>query len=66
MQAFNWESHREAWWDKVSTQAHWYADMGFSVVWLPPPTDSVSDEGYLPRDLYNLNSKYGSEEQLRR
>jgi hypothetical protein len=34
-------------------------------VWLPPPTDSVSDEGYMPRDLYNLNSKYGSFEELK-
>jgi glycosidase len=34
-------------------------------VWLPPPTDSVSDEGYMPRDLYNLNSKYGSFDELK-
>lgn len=66
LQAFNWESHREDWWNKVAMQAHWFADAGFTVVWLPPPTDSVSDEGYLPRDLYNLNSKYGAEEELRR
>jgi hypothetical protein len=28
------------------------------------PADSVSEQGYMPRDLYNLNSRYGSEEQL--
>lgn len=39
--------------------------MGFTVIWLPPPTDSVSAEGYMPRDLYDLNSKYGSVEELR-
>lgn len=33
---------------------------------LPPPTDSVSPEGYLPRDLYDLdNSKYGNLSELR-
>jgi hypothetical protein len=37
----------------------------FTQVWMPPPTDSVSDEGYMPRDLYNLNSKYGSAEELK-
>ena len=34
-------------------------------MWLPPPSDSVSQQGYLPRDLYNLNSCYGSEGDLR-
>ncbi len=38
---------------------------GFTSVWLPPPSDSVSPQGYLPRDIYNLNSAYGSEGELR-
>ena len=37
------------------------ADAGITSVWLPPPSDSVSPQGYLPRDLYDLNSAYGSE-----
>ena len=41
------------------------AELGFTVVWLPPPTDSVSQEGYMPRDLYNLNCKYGTKEELK-
>ena len=32
---------------------------------MPPPSDSVSPQGYLPRDLYELNSQYGSEADLR-
>lgn len=39
--------------------------LGFSLMWLPPFTDSVSPEGYMPRDLYDLNSKYGSMEELK-
>lgn len=66
LQGFNWESHKQNWWNEVAGQAEWFASLGFSVVWLPPPTDSVSAEGYLPRDLYDLNSKYGSEAELRR
>jgi glycosidase len=48
----------------MSGQARELADMGFTAVWLPPFTDSVSEQGYMPRDLYNLNSRYGSEQQL--
>jgi alpha-amylase len=65
-QGFNWESHRRDWYAFVESQAEFWAAMGFSCVWLPPPTDSVSPQGYMPRDLYNLNSAYGSAESLLR
>ena len=32
---------------------------------MPPPSESVSPQGYLPTDLYNLTSQYGSEAELR-
>ncbi|KAL8518790.1 hypothetical protein ACS0TY_009955 [Phlomoides rotata] len=65
-QGFNWESHKSGKWymelqDKVSE----LSSLGFTVIWLPPPTDSVSPEGYMPRDLYNLNSRYGNMDQLK-
>ena len=41
------------------------AEAGFTAIWLPPPSDAVSAQGYLPRDYYNLNSKYGTEAELR-
>lgn len=65
-QAFNWESHRQKWWQKVAVEGSKFATLGFTVVWLPPPTASVAPQGYMPLDLYNLNSAYGSEEDLRR
>ena len=65
-QAFNWESHRERWWARLGGRAEALAGLGVTVVWLPPPTDSVSPEGYLPRDLYCLDSAYGSARELRR
>lgn len=40
-------------------------EAGFTAVWLPPPSNSVSPQGYLPRDLDDLNSEYGSEYELR-
>ncbi|KAL6768502.1 AMA2 [Auxenochlorella protothecoides x Auxenochlorella symbiontica] len=65
LQAFNWESCKEAWWKKMAALAPRAAEVGFTSVWLPPPSDAVSPQGYLPRDLYDLNSKYGSEAELR-
>ena len=68
LQGFNWESSREphsGWYNKVTALAPKLASYGFTVIWLPPPTDSVSFEGYMPRDLYDLNSRYGSLEELK-
>lgn len=41
------------------------AAAGITSVWLPPPSNAVSNQGYLPRDLYDLNSHYGTEGELR-
>ncbi|GMH36745.1 hypothetical protein BSKO_04618 [Bryopsis sp. KO-2023] len=64
LQGFNWESHQCGWYQTMMEQAAWISQIGFTMVWLPPPTESVSPQGYLPRDLYNLNSHYGSVEEL--
>ena len=66
MQAFNWESHHQGWYQRLMEQANWFASLGITVVWVPPFTDSVSPQGYMPLDLYNLNSRYGSQDELRR
>ena len=39
-------------------------DLGVTQVWLPPPSQSVSRQGYLPGQLYDLNTPYGSKEEL--
>ncbi|XP_057777113.1 alpha-amylase 3, chloroplastic isoform X2 [Salvia miltiorrhiza] len=65
-QGFNWESHKSGrWYLEIEEKASELASLGFTVIWLPPPTDSVSPEGYMPRDLYNLNSRYGDIDQLK-
>ncbi len=38
---------------------------GVTHLWLPPPSQSVAPQGYLPGQLYNLKSAYGTEESLR-
>lgn len=67
LQGFNWESHRGGThYADVAAEAGWYASLGFTAVWLPPFTDSVSPQGYMPRDLYCLDSKYGSHQDLQK
>ncbi|KAJ8773734.1 hypothetical protein K2173_006384 [Erythroxylum novogranatense] len=66
LQGFNWESHKSRrWYLELKEKATEIASLGFTVIWLPPPTESVSPEGYMPKDLYNLNSRYGNIDQLK-
>jgi len=65
LQGFNWDSKNYSWYSLVEGKV---ADMQASLIdmiWLPPPSDAASDEGYLPRELYKLDSKYGSQAQLK-
>jgi alpha-amylase len=58
-QGFNWESQKSGrWYMELKERASELSSLGFTVIWLPPPTDSVSPEGYMPTDLYNLSSRY--------
>jgi len=66
LQGFHWESHNLNWYDIIREKVPEIKSAGFSGVWFPPPSDSIAPQGYLPRDLYNLNTKYGSMEQLKR
>ncbi|CAN1322874.1 Probable alpha-amylase 2, partial [Linum perenne] len=65
LQSFNWESHKHDWWTNLDKKLPDIAKSGFTSVWLPPPTDSFASEGYLPQNLYSLNSSYGSEQLLK-
>ncbi|XP_057543598.1 alpha-amylase 3, chloroplastic [Amaranthus tricolor] len=65
-QGFNWESHKSGrWYMELHEKADELSSLGFTVIWLPPPTESVSPEGYMPKDLYNLNSRYGTVDELK-
>lgn len=66
LQAFNWVSHKGDYYQHIVEMAPKFAAAGFTYVWLPPPTASVSPEGYMPTDYFNLKSCYGDEEGLRR
>ncbi|KAJ8762258.1 hypothetical protein K2173_007414 [Erythroxylum novogranatense] len=65
LQAFNWESKKHDWWRNLEKKIHDIAKSGFTSAWLPPPMHSCSPDGYLPQNLYSLNSAYGSEHLLK-
>jgi alpha-amylase len=72
LQGFHWNSSGVR---KTDGSPRWYliirenADRirksAFTLVWFPPPSDSVSEYGYEPRELNKLDSKYGSEAELK-
>lgn len=65
IQGFGWTScDQQDWYDQVKLKVPDLKEAGFTHIWLPPPSQSVSRQGYLPAQLYNLNSCYGSKEQL--
>lgn len=52
-QAFGWQSSKQngAWYEKIKESLQDLKNSGATHVWLPPPSKSVSREGYLPTQL---------------
>ena len=67
-QAFDWNVHiqppGQTWYDVLDQNKQTIADAGIDLVWMPPPSNSAAPQGYLPRELYDLNSAYGSQQDL--
>lgn len=65
MQGFHWSSWRSApWWGELSRRSRELSAAGIDLVWLPPSSDSLAPEGYLPRKLSLQDSSYGTAAQL--
>ncbi|XP_021753561.1 alpha-amylase-like [Chenopodium quinoa] len=66
-QGFNWDSCNKqgSLYSFLSNSIDDLARAGVTHVWLPPPSHSVSPQGYLPGRLYDLDaSKYGNQMEL--
>ena len=66
MQGFNWPSNGNAsgWYNVIAANAGDMGASGIDMLWMPPPSNAASAEGYLPRELYDLNTNYGSQAEL--
>jgi len=75
LQGFHWDSHRgvhdsatglrKSWYRVVEENAPHIRNAGFSWIWLPPCSDSLAPQGYIPRRWNVFDSAYGSEGELR-
>lgn len=49
----------------INSKASEWKAVGFDMIWMPPPSRSTGGVGYIPTELHNFNSGYGSETDLR-
>lgn len=66
LQGFNWTSWALStdWYTTLNNLASPIGSL-FTVIWLPPPSQAASDQGYLPTDWYTLNTNYGTQSELK-
>ena len=67
MQGFHWDSWSYSdtdWYQIITGQAADMQALGVTHIWFPPPSNSLSTQGYLPRELNVFNSDYGSQAEL--
>ena len=74
LQGFHWRScsFRDvspeadwSWYEECRRKIAVMRSLGVTAVWLPPPSHSVSPEGYLPQRLYDLDTRYGTKAELK-
>jgi alpha-amylase len=75
LQGYHWRSHhgswpsngvKKAWYRIIEENAGRIKHAGFTIVWFPPPSDSASADGYLPRRWNCFQTPYGGEADLRK
>jgi alpha-amylase len=65
LQGFDWTSCSSGqWYQTVGTEISDIHAAKIDAIWLPPPSDAGSAQGYLPRQYYLLNTQYGTQTQL--
>jgi alpha-amylase len=69
LQGFHWTSqdaqqNGKPWYQILSENAAVIKEAGFTCVWFPPSSKTADQEGYLPNEWYQLDSRYGTKAQL--
>ncbi|MBF0499796.1 MAG: alpha-amylase [Candidatus Riflebacteria bacterium] len=73
IQMFGWNSMKDGvpgkWYTLIGEKADELGKMGFTLAWLPPVCRSVSPQGYMPGDYYDLGAPgkptfYGTKDEL--
>jgi len=73
IQTFGWNSMNAGspgrWYPLIAQKADELGEMGFTLAWLPPVSRSVSPQGYMPGDYYDLGGPnsptfYGNKDTL--
>jgi alpha-amylase len=75
LQGFHWHSHRatshgdprgkKSWYRVISENAAAIKAAGFTWVWFPPSSNSLTPQGYIPIRWNVLDTAYGSEAELK-
>lgn len=65
LQGFHWRSNEHPWYRILTDKAKEIQEADFDYVWFPPPSASADPHGYLPTEWYNLNSSYGTQDELK-
>lgn len=72
LQTFGWDEYDQpkikaagSFYKYVESKASEWKAAGFDMIWMPPPSRSTGGVGYLPTELHNFNSTWGSETDLR-
>lgn len=66
-QGFDWVSWKDGnWYGTLMGLLPELRTAGINLLWLPPPSQSVDEHGYLPSKWYLLDSHYGKADQLQR
>jgi len=71
LQSFGWDEYSQP---KITAAGNYYKFMqakavelkaaGFDMIWMPPPSASTGGDGYIPTELYNFNSSWGTATDL--
>jgi alpha-amylase len=67
LEGFHWNSYNTpgGWYNIIKQNTPRIKDIGFTIVWFPPPSKSADNQGYLPNELDNLDSRYGTKADLK-